>query len=173
MGRSALDFFQAEEGMLLLELSVSILILAILTAVFYQSFFSSMRTFAAMEADLGLYRADRYTQSLLMKELSCNTKYAEVGSDITGKPILTIAHNLGNIRHTFVVRNQTLYRRLETGTSRATNPFSDPGILVRKISFARLSSQSLLLAWCLEDKKSGRRRDFRQIYFLANGQVVE
>lgn len=170
--RQVQSLFRHREGMLLLDVEVCLLFLAFLGTIFYQQYLSVIKTSASLEADLRLYQANRYTQQLLMRELSINARAAFINTR-SGEPQLLVRHALGGIRHTFYVRKQTLYRKQDSGLTTGINPYSAAGIRIRELTWKKLSSRALLLSWCLQDEQSGRTRVFEQVHVFGNGVVLD
>lgn len=163
---------QAKEGMLLLDVQICLLFLTILGLLFYQNYLTGLQTSARVEQDVRLYQAHRYTQQLLMKELSLNARAVELGGTRLN-PLLIVRHRLGGVRHTYYVSNKVLYRKRETTSTTGINPYSAADFLIRDLVWERLSDRALLLKWRLEDAQSGRSKEFEQVFVLGNGTVLE
>ncbi len=162
----------SKEGMLLLDIQICLLFLTFLSLLFYQNYLTGLQTSIRVEQDVRLYQAHRYTQQLLMKELSLNARAVELGGT-RRNPFLVVWHRLGGVSHTYYVNNKVLYRRRETVFTTGINPYSAADFLVRDLVWERLSPRALRMTWRLEDVKSGRSREFEQVFVLGNGTVLE
>jgi hypothetical protein len=169
--RQVQSWLQEEEGMLLLDVQLCLLFLIILGGIFYQAYLIGIKTGASLEQDVGLYQAHRYTQQLLLKELSLNARTVTIGG-LPFSPRIIVRHQRGGVCDTYYLNGEILYRKRETTHTKGINPYSASGFAIRELTWSKLSSRALLLKWRLEEEKSGRSKEFEQVFVLGNGTVL-
>jgi hypothetical protein len=158
------------QGMIILEAVLGILIILLIGIMLYQCMISAGKSYGSVMADLVIYRADRYTDNLLAMELCRNTRVAKIRRDSDGLELILL-NNLGHVRKTLYLRNQTLYKKTQTRDTEGVNPLSATGLRVLEWQCEPKSHNTLMLKWCLEEKRSGRIQEFTHIYTLFNGRI--
>jgi hypothetical protein len=160
------------QGMIILEAVLGILVILVIGTISYQCLLSTGKSYRSVMADLAIYRADRYTQNLLTMELCRNTRVAKIRRGAEGQE-LVLQNNLGHVRKTLYLRNQTLYKKTQTSDTEGINPLSAAELRVLEWHWEPKSHNTLMLKWRLEEKQSGRIREFVHIYTLFNGRISD
>lgn len=158
------------QGMIILEAVLGILVVFMIGAILYQCLISTGKSYGSVMADLAIYRADRYTDNLLTVELCRNTRVAKIREGADGQE-LVLQNNLGHVRKILYLRNQTLYKKTQTRDTEGINPLAAPELRVLEWQWEHKGHNTLMLKWRLEEKRSGRVREFMHIYTLFNGRI--
>lgn len=164
---------KARGGFLLLELNLVLVILAVLGLIFSAHFGSLSKTFKSLEADVRLHQANRYTQSLLGRELSYDVESASLSIDSLSRQHLINQSVLGNVQTHFYRSDSILYRKKTSAIGSGVNPFSLIEVIIVDMQLQKLSADSLLITLILKDEKSGRIKTFSRRHRLCNGYVIQ
>ena len=164
-------------GFILLQLQLVLFLLLLLPCVVLAHFQSLVRSGSLLLSDLRLYRAARYSLSLVKSELSDQSVqvflYGDPERDGSSMTLQCHQSN-GHSMVSFYVKRGVLYRGIRKfGKDIGIVPNSDTDVLVKNWKLHKLSDREVEVVLTLEDRACGRRRTFREVLASLNGTVVQ
>lgn len=158
-------------GTVMVELNLFFLILLLGCGLFFNYGQTLLKNCARVLAEIELFQAARYSQTILKRELSYNAASIRLGKDLNNRDRLTCRKTSANVQTQWYVLNKTLYRKTTKGMSEGVNPFSEPRAAITGVAAERLAADRLKLSVVFTAPGSGISRSFSFVFLLSNGEI--
>lgn len=159
-----------EAGFFLVELQMSVAILAITIAALYGNFYQLIQGWQKMFLDMQLRDAGRYMSSILEKDLCYEGRLLTLTVDGRGRPKLICQTGHAGKIYTYTWENTSFYKSTKTTNTTGKNPLFVPDCVVKDVQMTKVGESFLKINFALE--KQGRRQNFEQVYHCFNGMVI-
>lgn len=159
-----------ESGFLLVELQISVAIVAIVVAMLYADFCQVLQGWQKMFLDIQIQDTDRYMFSILEKDLCYEGQQIVITEDSLGKTKIICQTGHAGKSYTYSLTGRSLYKTTKTTKTSGKNPLFVPDCQIVDWQARRLDENLLVLKITLE--KQGRRRDFQRLLHCFNGRVI-
>ncbi len=163
--------YKKQYGFVLLELQITIAIIAILTLVCYQDFCLLLQGWQRLRTDMYLQNAGRYMQSVLAKDLGYEGNLLTLTTDAKGDCKIICTTNHAGKTFTYTLERNGLYKQTKTITTTGKNPLFIPDCQVIEWQAVKLDEKRINLQFTLA--KNERQQIFTQHIHCLNGTVNE
>jgi len=157
-------------GFLLVELQISVAIMAIVVAVLYADFCQVLQGWQKIFLDIQIQDTDRYMFSVLEKDLCYEGQQIVITEDSLGKTKIVCQTGHAGKSYTYSLTGRSLYKTTKTTKTSGKNPLFVPDCQVVDFQAERLGENLLSLNITLE--KQGRRQNFKKLLHCFNGSVI-
>lgn len=155
------------KGYLLAETCIALAVAGIAAVIFYNGLSGFALSWKSLQSDLLLYRAARYSQGFIAQELLLNAQTVKI---TTGKNDKIVCGEIrGNRQVTFYVSGGALAREIKYNSTRGVNPLSLTEVTLEALKAERSAPDKIKVTLQLKDNASGRRKNFTEVYSMANG----
>jgi predicted regulator of amino acid metabolism with ACT domain len=169
----------SKKGFLLLEITVTFMLICILFATFYQSFLQILGSMRKIYDDLELSRVALSITAIVEREMLYDSSEVILQENNYGsrmvcknigpnRTVMFYCSNIGNKTSQIVAYKSTQI----TGRAEGINPISSPNVSVVKWHSEKIDGRTLRLEIELKMEKTGRSKTFIEVIRLCNGYVI-